>query len=103
MENNNKWDKVESVLTRVHDFLGRLCRDGRCDDHCSECFGASNIADDVWDVLHVLKQPPRNCDKYLSLKEALAAWRETPPYESGCFDEWLFATAKNGEVDDSNG
>ena len=62
MENNNKWDKVEVVLTRVHDFLGRLVRDGRCDDHCSECFGASGLALDVWDVLHGLKHPPRNCD-----------------------------------------
>jgi hypothetical protein len=40
------------VLNRVHDFLGGLCRDGRCDDHCHECIGASDLADDVWDVIH---------------------------------------------------
>lgn len=49
--------KTEEVLTRVHEFLGRLCRDGRCDDHCSECIGASDLADDVWEVLHEKKAP----------------------------------------------
>ena len=50
--------KVEEVLIRVHEFLGRLCRDGRCDDHCSECIDASDLADDVWDVLH--EKEPEN-------------------------------------------
>lgn len=49
--NANRGHALE-VLNRVHDFLGALCRDGRCDDHCSECIGASDLADDVWDVIH---------------------------------------------------
>ena len=49
--NANREHALE-VLNRVHDFLGVLCRDGRCDDHCSECIGASDLADDVWDVIH---------------------------------------------------
>lgn len=45
-------DKVREVLNRVHEFLSNLCRDAKCDDHCSECLGASDLADDVYDLLH---------------------------------------------------
>ena len=55
--NNN--GKTQEVLNRVHEFLSNLCRDARCDDHCSECLGASDLADDVYDLIHA---PPRNCD-----------------------------------------
>lgn len=58
METNNN-SKTQEVLNRVHEFLSNLCRDARCDDHCSECLGASDLADDVYDLLHT---PPRNCD-----------------------------------------
>jgi len=44
--------KTIDVLERCNEFLGELCRDGKCDDHCSACLGASDLADDVWDVLH---------------------------------------------------
>lgn len=56
-ENDNS--KAREVLNRVHAFLSNLCRDARCDDHCSECLDASDLADDVYDLLHI---PPRNCD-----------------------------------------
>ena len=55
----NNYDKTRNVLKRCHAFLGMLCRDGKCDDHCSECLGASDLADDVFDAIAV---PPRNCD-----------------------------------------
>lgn len=55
----NDYRKAREVLTRVHEFLSNLCRDARCDAHCSECIGASDLADDVYDVLHA---PPRNCN-----------------------------------------
>ena len=58
MEANN-YCKTREVLTRVHEFLSNLCRDDRCDAHCSECIGASDLADDVWEVLQM---KPRNCD-----------------------------------------
>ena len=45
-------DFAERILNRVHDFLGKLCRDGKCGEYCSECLDASDLADDVWDVLH---------------------------------------------------
>ena len=48
--NNNS--KAREVLNRVHEFLSNLCRDARCDDHCSECLDASDLADDVYDLLH---------------------------------------------------
>lgn len=55
----NKYDNVLELLNRVHTFLSKLCRDARCDDHCSECIEASDLADDVYDLLHI---PRRNCD-----------------------------------------
>lgn len=55
----NKHEEAWELLNRVHVFLSNLCRDGRCDDHCSACIGASDLADDVYDLLH---SPPRNCD-----------------------------------------
>lgn len=58
MEANNN-SKTREVLNRVHEFLSNLCRDARCDDHCSECLGASDLADDVYDLLHT---PPRNSE-----------------------------------------
>jgi hypothetical protein len=49
-------DRMLDLLNRVHNFLGKLCRDGRCDDHCSECIGASDLADDVWDLIQSCKE-----------------------------------------------
>lgn len=45
-------DKSIGVLNRVHDWLGVVIRDGKCGDFCSVCLGASDLADDVWEVLH---------------------------------------------------
>lgn len=45
-------DKSIEVLNRVHDWLGVVIRDGKCGDFCSVCLGASDLADDVWEVLH---------------------------------------------------
>lgn len=45
---------------------------------------------------HALKQPPRNCDRYATLPDALAAWRDVDPREAGPFDLWLFAPATEG-------
>lgn len=42
--------KMREVMDRVHDFLGRVVRDCPDQDMGLE---ASNLADDVWDVLHV--------------------------------------------------
>lgn len=41
-----------------------------------------------------LAAPPRNCDRFNTLEDALAGWREVSPDESGPFDNWLFAEAK---------
>lgn len=41
-----------------------------------------------------LAAPPRNCDRFNTLEDALAGWREVSPAESGPFDNWLFAEAK---------
>ena len=55
----NKYDDVRELLNRVHTFLSDLCRNARCDEHCSECIEASDLADDVYDLLN---GPRRNCD-----------------------------------------
>lgn len=52
------------ILKRVEAFLSMLCRDGRCDDNCSACLDASDLADDVWDVLH-----PKTQEKSVSPEE----------------------------------
>lgn len=38
----------------------------------------------------------RNCDRFATLPDALAAWRDVNPREAGPFDLWLFDTAKEG-------
>lgn len=45
-------NKAIEVLNRVHDWLGVVIRDGKCGYLCSVCLGASDLADDVWEVLH---------------------------------------------------
>lgn len=52
-------DNAVDVLEKVHDWLGVVIRDGKCDDHCEVCIGASDLADDVWEVLHPEVQPPK--------------------------------------------
>lgn len=59
-------DRAIQMLHKVHDWLGKVIRDGKCDDHCAECIGASDLADDVWSVLHpegvpVEAQRPAEC------------------------------------------
>ena len=44
-----------------------------------------------------LEEPARNCDKYPTHKEALDAWLDADPKESGCCDEWLYKIAKESE------
>lgn len=44
--------KLRNILSRVHDWLGVLIRDGRPDDRCSQYIGASDLADDIYDALH---------------------------------------------------
>lgn len=46
-----EWKNINEILHRVHNFLSLLCRDGRCDEHCSACLGASDLADDVWTIM----------------------------------------------------
>ena len=43
-----------------------------------------------------LATPTRNCDRFATLPDALAAWRDIDPREAGPFDLWLFDTAKEG-------
>ena len=45
-----------------------------------------------------LAAPARNCERYVTLESALAAWREQPP-SVGPFDNWLFDYAKESEAE----
>lgn len=49
-----------------------------------------------------LEEPARNCDKYPTHKEALDAWLDADPKESGCCDEWLYKIAKESEVENGS-
>ena len=44
-----------------------------------------------------LAAPARNCDRFATLPDALAAWRDIDPREAGPFDLWLFAPATEQE------
>lgn len=63
--------KIRNILSRVHDWLGVLIRDGRPDDRCSQCIGASDLADDVYDALH---SKVRNCDRFADFVDAQIAF-----------------------------
>lgn len=53
--------KIRNVLSRVHDWLGVLIRESCPSDRCSQCIGASDLADDVYDALH---SKVFNCDRF---------------------------------------
>lgn len=58
----------------------------------------SNTVFDCRDKMSAaLAVPMRNCDRYATLPDALAAWRDVDPREAGTFDEWLFAPATEKE------
>lgn len=43
-------EKEKGVLIKVHDYLGELIRDNLVEDTPK----ASDLADDVWDILHAV-------------------------------------------------
>ena len=83
--------KIRNVLSRVHDWLGALIRDGRPDDSCSQCIGASDLADDVYDALH---SKVLNCDRFNDETEAMVAFLNevwlisVTDLKDDPFDEW---------------
>lgn len=106
----NDYNKAREVLTRVHEFLSNLCRDARCDDHCSECLGASDLADDVYDLIYA---PPRNCDIGTEEEQAerqsrfclvhrcgpdCPAWRDEQAH-NGCVLAWAQMPFEEGGAD----
>lgn len=42
-------------------------------------------------------EPVQNHERFRSLSDAINAWREVPPDESGPFEEWLFAAKNKSE------
>ena len=63
--------KLRNALSRTHTWLGVLIRDSRPGDGCSQCIGASDLADDVYDALN---SPARNCDRFSDETEAMVAF-----------------------------
>ena len=51
--NAGELDAKDEVLKKCHDWLGTLIRDGKPCDRCSECMGASELADKVYDAIHL--------------------------------------------------
>ena len=83
--------KIRNILSRVHEWLGVLIRDGRPDDRCSQCIGASDLADDVYDALH---SKVLNCDRFNDETEAMVAFLNevwlisVTNLKHDPFDEW---------------
>ena len=106
--------KVESVLSAMHGTLTRCAIESaqkREVGNGAKMLSALKAIVDVFDskepmsqqerdlvvynlAKNALSAPPRNCDRFNTLEDALAGWREVSPDESGPFDNWLFAEAK---------
>ena len=48
----NESKKMLAVLDRCHTLLSNICRDSTMAEGCSACVGASDLADDIYDLLH---------------------------------------------------
>ena len=87
--------KARAALVQVELFLSRIERHGHPTlnpgDRCDACEGTEELRELV---CAALAEPYRNCDKYPTHKEALDAWLDADPKESGCCDEWLYKIAK---------
>lgn len=84
--------KMREALVQVSSSLCPACRRR----NCKGC--PRSVAPFMSAVRKALALPPRNCDRFNTLEDALAGWREVSPDESGPFDNWLFAEAK-GDVE----
>ena len=91
--------KARAALVQVELFLSRIERHGHPTlnpgDRCDACEGTEELRELV---CAALAEPYRNCDKYPTHKEALDAWLDADPKESGCCDEWLYKIAKESEA-----
>jgi hypothetical protein len=92
-------DRMLDLLNRVHDFLGKLCRDGRCDDHCSECIGASDLADDVWDLIQSCKEHSQ-VGNAAELREAVESLLELL-YDNGIDEDTVMISHENSVLRES--
>ena len=91
--------KARAALVQVELFLSRIERHGHPTlnpgDRCDACEGTEELRELV---CAALAEPYRNCDKYPTHKEALDAWLDADPKESGCCDEWFYKIAKESEA-----
>ena len=62
--------KRDEVLHRVHDYLGEVIRDSLVSDTPR----ASDLADDVFDVMGKADRPKRNCELYNDFTSAYEAF-----------------------------
>lgn len=114
---------VEHATHHAEAVARRNCRDCVYNPHSEnyECGNAAAMREALCEILYVSEKymkncphisgmiytgiaakcrtaraaAPRNCDRY-SHDEALTIWSaEKENGENGCFDEWLYATAKN--------
>jgi len=100
--------KRDEVLRRVHDYLGELIRDSLVSDTPR----ASDLADDVFDVMGKTDRPKRNCEIYHDFNSAYEAFVRQSKKAVTCyaddaeaFGKWCFdfTDGKGHEVVKCNG
>ena len=88
--------RSEAMEEALELCVHKMCR------HCKEVWPSlkcENGCEAMKAATAALALPRRNCDRFETLGDALAAWREVSPAESGSFDWWLFAaTGKESEA-----
>lgn len=59
----NEMKNILSMLDRCHTFLSDICRDSSLSSGCFACTGASDLADDIYVILHPEEYMPESVNE----------------------------------------
>lgn len=86
---------THSNAAMIREAVEKLAGMGNRHQSCEACF-----ADRGKVARAALAEPPRNCDRFKTANDAVAAYIAEHPYEdepdASTYGAWLFATAKGG-------
>ena len=80
--------KMREALVALSEWV-RVVKNNPKDTTAIEC---AEFVEET--IKAAIAEPAHNCDRFNTLEDALAGWREVSPDESVPFDNWLFAEAK---------